>query len=328
MMRSSFVLSVFMLATSIVLPTINGQEKVIQHGHADGIMSLAFSPDAKLLVTGGHDHAIHLWETDTGKRMRTLTGHPGNVTCVAFSPDGTRLASGSYAARRFDSSLILWDVKSGEKLQAISAASSFDVFAVCFSPDGRTVLTGGDDWLINSWDVRSGKGRMVRRHGVVTSLIVCSNRKQFVVGGRSKTVSLINSVSGEIERTFSGHTASVYYLDLSSDGRTLVSADEEGTVKFWDLTNGKLLHSIEDAGIEAKLSKNGRFFATINRDAEMKSPDTVRILSRMTGEQLTELRGHDGSIDGISFSPDGKHLASGDVSSIRIWEVSKFIAGS
>jgi WD40 repeat protein len=327
MTRVCFFLAVPMLAASIVLPTTNGQEKVIPHGHTDGIMSLAFSPDGKLLATGGCDHVIHLWGSDNGKRVRTLTGHPGNVSCVAFSPDGKTLASGSYAARRSDFSLMLWNVKTGEKLHGIPAASSFDVYAVCFSPDGRTVVTGGDDWLINFWDVRSGKGRMVRRHGVVTSLILCPNGKQFVVSGRSKTVSLINSVSGEIIRTFSGHTDSVWYLDLSSDGKTLVSADEKGTVKFWGLTNGKLLHSIEDAGIGAKLSKDGRFLATIHRDSEMKSPDTVRVFNRMTGERLTELRGHERSINGLSFSPDGKHLAFGDFSSIRIWEISEFTAG-
>jgi WD40 repeat protein len=163
--RVSLWLAVAMLGASIVLPAADGQQKVVQHGHTDGIMSLAFSPNGKLIATGGYDRVIHLWDSNTGKRVRTLAGHPGIVTCVAFSPDSKTLASGSYAARLSDFSLILWDVKTGEILHGIPAASSFDVYAVCFTRDGRTVVTGGDDWLINFWDVRSGKGRMVRRHG-------------------------------------------------------------------------------------------------------------------------------------------------------------------
>lgn len=325
--RIIFFLTVSMLAASVVPPATNGQQKVFSHGHEDGVNSLAFSPDGKLLATGGCDRLIHLWEWNSGKRLRTLTGHPGPVTCIAFSPDGKTLASGSYAARRSDFSLILWDVKTGEKLHGIPAASSFDIYAVCFSPDGSAVVSGGDDFQINSWNVRSGKGRLVRRHGRVTSLIASSDGKQLIVGGRSKIVSLIDADSGKIVRTFTGHTHPVWYLDLSSDGKTLVSADEYGTVKFWSLKSGGLLQSIDDVGIGAKLSKDDRFLAAIHADSEAESPGTVRIFDRMTREQLTELRGHDRWIEEISFSPNGKHLASGDYSSIRIWKTSEFTSG-
>jgi WD40 repeat protein len=165
-------------------------------------------------------------------------------------------------------------------------------------------------------------------HGRVTSLIFLPDGKPFVVGGRSKTVSLVNSDSGEIVRTFSGHAASVWRLDLSPDGKILASADGEGTVKLWELTTGKLQRSIKDAGTGVKLSPDGRFLATRHGDPEMMSPATIRLWNVKTGRQLTELRGHKDWIGGIAFSPDGKRLASGGFgSSIRIWDISKFTKG-
>jgi WD40 repeat protein len=63
-------------------------ELVLQTGHASWIYSVTFSPDGKLLASGGLDLTIKIWEVSTGTLLRSLIGHSNSITSVAFSPDG------------------------------------------------------------------------------------------------------------------------------------------------------------------------------------------------------------------------------------------------
>jgi WD40 repeat protein len=75
------------------------------NGHTQPAISVAFSPNGKLLASSSLDKTIKLWEVATGKERATLRGHTSLVRCVAFSPDNRMLASASY-----DKTIKLWDI--------------------------------------------------------------------------------------------------------------------------------------------------------------------------------------------------------------------------
>ncbi len=72
-------------------------------GHAKQVNGVSFSPDGKMLATASGDNTVKLWDTSTGKEVKTLTGHTNSVIGVSFSPDGKMLASGSH-----DDTVKLW----------------------------------------------------------------------------------------------------------------------------------------------------------------------------------------------------------------------------
>ena len=101
--------------------------------HTDRVVSIAFSPDGRMLATGSFDKTAKLFDVVNRKELCTLPGHTGYVMSVAFSPDGKTLATGT-----FDRTVRLWDVATGESVATFEGAHP----PVVFSPDGKMLATG------------------------------------------------------------------------------------------------------------------------------------------------------------------------------------------
>ena len=81
------------------------KEKMVLRGHKRGVAAVKFSPDGRWIASCSADATIRIWETATGKHVRTLEGHLAGISTIAWSPDSKTLASGSD-----DKSIRLWDV--------------------------------------------------------------------------------------------------------------------------------------------------------------------------------------------------------------------------
>jgi WD40 repeat protein len=117
-----------------------GEQLALLEGHTNNVWGVDFSPDGRLLATSSTDGTVRLWDTQGWQHVRTLSGHSNVVVTVVFSPDGTKLATASR-----DGSAKLWDVQSGEISLTLYGPEGTWLHGVDFSPDGKWLVTGGED---------------------------------------------------------------------------------------------------------------------------------------------------------------------------------------
>ena len=221
-----------------------GEEKMLLTGHTWGIHSMALSPDGNILASGSEDTTIRLWDMHTGEHKRTLNGHTDRVYSVAFSPDGKTLASGSD-----DNTLRLWSVDTGETERILTGhagefkgvdngpSSVEGVKSVAFSPDGKTLASGGGDNVIHLWDVETGKSKiaLIGHTHWVFSLAFSPDGKTLASGSVDSDIRLWDPHTGQHKKTLTGHGKWVRSIAFSSDGKTLVSGSDDGSVLLWKI---------------------------------------------------------------------------------------------
>jgi WD40 repeat protein len=196
------------------------------------VQHCAFSPDGRWIVSGSDDGTLKVWDADTGTVLRTLTGHtdlsnhPVQVNCCAFRPDGRQIVSGN---GYFDGTLMVWDADSGAVVRHLSTASRLmhnAVFDCAFSPDGRTIVSAGAECTLTVWDAG-------------TDAAEAGNR----VPGL-----LFPDLMSETPQTLTGHSGFVFGFAFSPDGRWIVSASDDHTLRVWQVGSGSLVARIEVPG--------------------------------------------------------------------------------
>jgi WD40 repeat protein len=315
------------------------------------ILTVAFSPDGKLLATGDVNHEIHIWQVADGKQLLSCKLDEGWVWSVAFSPNGQWLAS---SANR---TVKLWDVQTGTCLQTFRGYTD-RVFSVAFSPDGRLLATGSEDHLIRIWDLRTGtllhtlaghthEVRSVAFSPIEVSLptskpglpatatapnskIQVPKSNLLASASFDSTIRLWDALTGQCLGRLSGHTGWVWSVAFSPDGRLLASSSDDRTLRLWDVSAVETLRQGPDLYAQpysqvlightqpvrtVAFNADGRTLASGSDDR------TLRLWDYRTGDCLGMLSGHSSWISSVSFSPENHWLASGsEDQSVRLWD--------
>jgi len=103
--------------------------------HRRAVAGAAFTPDGRIMATGGEEGLVKLWDVATHREIVRLKGHLKSVHGVAISPDGGRLATGSGGAE----AVKLWDIQTHQELITLAGEGSLTIF-LRFSPDGNKLV--------------------------------------------------------------------------------------------------------------------------------------------------------------------------------------------
>ncbi|QSJ17231.1 PD40 domain-containing protein [Nostoc sp. UHCC 0702] len=286
----------------------NLQGKELKAGiQGEFIQSVSFSPDSKVLAaSGGEDGTIKLWSIDDGK-VRTLQ-HGSQVSSVSFSPHDNILASGGK-----DGTIKLWSIDDG-KVRTLTHGSA--VLSVSFSPHDNILASGGSDGTIKLWSIDDGKVRTLTHSSgkEVESISFSPDGKMLASGSYDKTIKLWSTVDGKQLNSLKGHSDAVRSVVWSPDGQMLTSASIDKTVIIWSI-EGNILKTIQnDSWIEsAAWNPKSKILA-------FGSDDGIIKLWNFEGKEVKITTGHMDAVRSVNFSPDGKMLASGsDDGTIKLW---------
>ena len=283
-------------------------------GHDHMVMSLAFSPDGKTLLSGSWDKSAKLWDTTNGKELLAVSASNSPVVCVAFAPDGKRFASGDNR-----NTVTLWETASGKKQLAIKGSEDW-VCSFVFSPDGKQLALRGKGYVIELWDAARGTElRTLQGHlGGVRSTAFSPDGKSLASGSWDKTIKFWDTATGKTMLTLKGHSKPVTSIAFSPNGKRLVSGGDDGVIKLWDIAGGTELFTRKvgyGPVLAVVFSPDGKHLASGGEDT------TIRIWHAVTGTELFTLNGHSDKVHSLAFSPDGKRLASGSKDkTIKIWD--------
>jgi WD40 repeat protein/tRNA A-37 threonylcarbamoyl transferase component Bud32 len=341
----------------------NGQFLQVFKGHTAFIHAVAFSPDGRRLATASVDRTVKVWTVGLpvegfpllrppkavnrvaydrdGRRLALSSGRTIEIwdldtgpvrilkandesSGLAFSPDGNKIASanGVGVGRRGD--VQVWDVQTGQELHRLRGHESAGT-SVVWSPDGKRLLSGGEDKTARVWDATTGKPIFVLRGHqeiIVTDVAWSRDGSRLATACRDQTVKLWDAATGRELHTLRGHTNNVWGVSFSPDHKMVASASQDGTVRLWDVETGREVRTLKG---HTSLVRAVTFSPDGARVASASSDHTVRLWDVQTGQELLALRGIGRQpVEAIAFRPDGRQLASaGQGGAVTLWDATE-----
>ncbi|MFJ2729052.1 hypothetical protein [Streptomyces collinus] len=274
---------------------------------------VAFTRDGRLLAVADAHGGTQLWDTHTGRpKARLPAAGRKRAQLLAFSPDGHRLAV--VRGGRENPRVELWDVTTLRLAGQLLTRHSDVVTALAFSPDGAVVATGSRDHRVELLDA-DGTGLPISESlsghvGGINSLAFSADGRTLASASDDGTVRLWDPVALRPRGApMDDGTGQLLSAAFSPDGKVLASTGASTSVRLWDPRTGRAFHS----PLTGRMGKN--FSVTFSRDGSTLAAtgdvgpawlwDTKTW--QPTGPPL------DGAIGAVAFSPDGRLLATGDI---------------
>ena len=298
-------------------------ETVIQKGHELAVISVAVSPDSNFVATGSRDKSAKLWDLNTGREVRSFLGHEYSVTTLDFSSDGKTLLTGSS-----DGTVRFWDVSTGKETGSFNPNNEI-VSDVTFSPDMKYFAVSCLRDPVKIFETASRKkiieieaNAESNRKGV--NIAFSSDGKWFATGEDDRKANVYKTGDWQKAYTFEYGSGScggcATFVNFSPDNKNLFMASHHGSVKKYDLTNGKLLKQYADPVDDLSsldVSADGKKLA-------LATEKEIFVWETEGGKLISKFAPDEAQINETVFTNDGKKLiVTSNNNTAVVWDLQK-----
>lgn len=302
-------------------------EKPAEPSAALRVAAVAWQPKQTRVATSGGNE-VHLWDADTGKLVRKFVKHTAPIKAVAFSPDGKFLATGGD-----DKLVILWDAETGKDLYT-SQPLKARVEAAAWHPNGKYAAALDLDGTLSLHAVAAAAEKKAAPGSPGTEgngnagygIAFTADGSKVLVGGADKVARFLTapadaaaagSPPAAVQR-FAGHTGVVTAVGTAPDGKLVISASLDRTVRVWDGTSGKLTRLFQGhlEGVTAlAVRPDGKQAATGADDGGIK------LWELAATDDHRPLPDAADAVWAAAYNPDGsKFAAAGADTAVRVYD--------
>jgi WD40 repeat protein len=303
----------------------SGQELLRRPGHIGPVSRVVFAPDGKTLISRSEEEkTLRFWDTATGAELRALStetaerrADAGWGEAIAYSPDGRFIALGDLGGL-----VHIWDSKDGKEVRKLEIDDNCRaITSIAFSADGRTLAVNGAraKYHITQWPGCLTVFNLATGETMIKQPLPCTpgdsvfwpDNHQVAMADEGNRVWLWD-LGRNRAALFLQHRGHVFQVAGSPDRRFVATAD--GEVHLWELASGREALRLGKDLWQVCFSTNGLLAAG--------GHDSIQVWELATGKELVHLQGQRAPCTCLTFSPDGKRLATGFADSTTlVWDL-------
>jgi len=276
--------------------------------------NVLLSRDNKTLLKGKFGTKVKRWDIATGRTEMEYNAHTRAALCYQYSRDGRILLTGGADGR-----VILWDADKGDTIRVFHPYRE-PVFDVSFSHDETKVLSSSWDGSLTVYNVTGELRHDIRLANGSAYLARFTQNDLYIFTANLPTgLQLIEPETQKVIRDFVGHTETVSAISLSQDGRRLLSASWDGSIRLWDIASG-LMEQKWDA------HHGGVYAAIFSGDEKMifsaGADRVVRQWEAASGKLIQAFAGHQAEVTSVQLTSDEKMLITHSVDGVtKCWDL-------
>jgi WD40 repeat protein len=289
--------------------------------HADFVEALGLMQDGKTVVSTSRDGTIKVWDAMSGQSQHPLSDNCQGTTSLALSLDDRIAVTGGRGY-----SLKVWDLivlRHGRRSNDFGHKEA--VTDLIIALDGKMSMSYSKDGTMMAWDIASGK--MVKplatsTTGIGSTILTPDGRLAISESGSQLLVWDVWGGDGEFLKEIyklEGHSDNILDMAITPDGRSIITASKDTTLKVWDVMQGRELQNL--VGHNGRVSK-----VAINPAGDLAasaSQDQIIIWDINTGKQRNKIDGVRGYASALTFTPDGRSIVCALGQGIKIWDLAE-----
>jgi WD40 repeat protein len=287
---------------------VTGARVAALAGGRSAIRSLAFAAHGRTLVAAGDSSRARVYPLAGDGSTTVLRGGHGPINAVAVDDAGDLVltAGGEGTLRLWGPDGALERVLGGESGEApAGGGGSGHVRTAALDPAGERVIAGGDDGMVQVWDVGSGRleGAESAHDGLIKRSAFSPDGELALTAGNDGNAMVWDAATGERVATLGGSSGALNDARFSPDGEFVVTASDDGSARVWEARSGEqlqLLRGHEARVVTASFDRHGELVLTGGWDG------TARVWDARSGKQLATLKGPGNFVEDAEFTAGGR----------------------